>query len=84
MALATGVTPAAQSGTTIKLKRGEIDGVSMREKHLGSFSWSTSGRASLRKKFDRAREYLREMETFEKEKKRDKELKEPSKKGVQG
>ena len=82
MALATGITTVDQSGVAAKLKRGEIDGVAMKEKYLASFSWSSSARKTLREKFERASAYLREMEVYEEKKKKDKELKEPSKSGV--
>ncbi len=82
MALSTGITTLDQSGTAAKLKRGEIDGVAMKEKYLTSFSWSSSGRTGLREKFQRATEYLRELELYEEKKAKDKDLKEPDKKGV--
>ena len=75
MALSAGVTTAAQGNTAAKLKRGEIEGVAMNEKHMRSFSWTTSGRAKLRKDFARAAEYLREYRAWEKVKKKDKEAK---------
>lgn len=82
LALSAGITTADQSGTVAKLKRWEIDGVAMGEKHLDSVSWSATGRPSLREKFARASEYLREYREWEEKKKRDKDLKEPDKKGV--
>jgi hypothetical protein len=82
MALSAGITTVDQSGTTAKLKRGEIDGVDMKENYLANFSWNSSGRTSLREKFQRAAEYLREMEVFREKSKKDKELKEPDKRGV--
>lgn len=82
MALSTGITTLDQSGTAAKLKRGEIDGVAMKEKYQTNFSWSSTGRAALREKFQRASEYLREFEVYEEKKATDKELKEPDKKGL--
>ena len=82
MALSAGITTAEQSGTAAKLKRGEIDGVAMKEDFTTNFSWSSSGRRSLREKFERASEWLREMEVFQEKSKKDKDLKEPDKRGV--
>jgi hypothetical protein len=82
MALSAGITTVDQSGTAAKLKRGELDGVALKEDYHASFSWSSSGRASLREKFQRVSEYLREMQVYEEKSKKDKELKEPDKRGV--
>jgi imidazolonepropionase-like amidohydrolase len=84
MTLAVGITSAEQSGGILKLKRGEIDGVVMRERYLSTFSWSSAsaGKTALREKFDAAARYLREKRNYEERKDKDKELKEPSKKGV--
>ncbi|MEM7305135.1 MAG: amidohydrolase family protein [Planctomycetota bacterium] len=82
MALSTGITTVDQSGVAAKLKRGEIDGVAMKEKYLATYAWTSSSRKDVRAKFERASEYLREMEVYEQKKKSNKELKEPSKKGV--
>ena len=85
MALANGITPVQQSSAAIKLKRGDIDGVSLSEKTMTSLSWSgsnPSGKADLREKFRVATEYLVEYRRWEEAVKKDKELKEPSKKGV--
>lgn len=87
MALANGITTVQQSSAAIKLKRGEIEGVSLSEKTLTSLSWSGSnpaGKADLREKFRKATEYLVELRRWEEAVKKDKELKEPSKKGVDG
>jgi len=85
LALASGITTAAQSDTAVKLKRGEIEDVVLREKYLVTQSYSTSnpmGRKDLLTKLLRASEYLREYRAWEEKKKEDKELKEPSRKGV--
>jgi hypothetical protein len=83
LALATGITTAEQSNAAIKLKRYEIDGVLLRERHMTALAWSVSspsGIRSLREKFERAAEYLRDWRAWKE--KGDKDEKEPSKKGV--
>ncbi len=83
LALATGITTAEQGSTALKLKRGEIEGVAMKDKHLTSVSFgSPASRRSTREKFERAAEYLREYRAWEDL--NDKEAKEPSRKGVDG
>ena len=83
LALATGITSAEQSNTAVKLRRGEIDGVVMNEGPMASLSWSVSNPGSIRslkEKFQRAAEYIREYRAWEARK--DKDEKEPAKKGV--
>lgn len=87
MALGNGITTVQQSSAAIKLKRGEIEGVSLSEKTMTSQSWSgsnPSGKASLRDKYRNASEYLAAYRRWEEAVKDDKELKEPSKKNVDG
>lgn len=85
LALAAGITTAAQSDTAVKLKRGEIEGVVLREKYLSPQSYSLrnpSGRRTLLEKLEAASRYRRKYLEYEELKKENKELKEPSKKGV--
>jgi imidazolonepropionase-like amidohydrolase len=84
LALATGITTAEQSGAAVKLKRGELEGVVLREKYLSTFSWTgaQAGKQALRKKFVDAAQYLRDYTAWEEVKEKDKEAKEPSKKDV--
>lgn len=85
MALGNGITTVQQSSTAVKLKRGEIKGVSLSEKTMTSMSWSgsnPSGKADLREKFRAAADYLVELRRWEEVVKKDKEAKEPSKKGI--
>ncbi|MDF1797686.1 MAG: amidohydrolase family protein [Planctomycetota bacterium] len=87
MALGNGITTVQQSSAAVKLKRGDISGVSLSEKTLTSQSWSGSnpaGKADLREKFRLATEYLADYRRWEEAVKSDKELKEPSKKGIDG
>ena len=84
MALANGITTAEQSNVAIKLKRGEIEGVSLSESQLTSFQWSgsnPSGKTDLRQKFRDGYQYLRDMRLWEE---LDKDVRgdEPSKRGI--
>jgi hypothetical protein len=83
LALATGITTAEQSNAAIKLRRGEFEGTFMAEKAMAAVSWSKrspSTIASTRAKFATAAKYLREYRAWQAL--GDKEVKEPSKKGV--
>ena len=85
LALAGGITSAGQSNAAMKLKRGEIEGVVMQEKYLITESYSTrnpAGKRSLDEKFAAASTYLRKYRQWEEDVKENKELKEPSRKGV--
>lgn len=85
LALGGGITTTGQGNSAAKLKRFEIEGVVLNDKVFASFSWSNrspSGKRSTREKFQKAAEYLRGYRTWEVEVKKDKKLKEPSKKGV--
>ena len=94
LGLAAGITSTGQSSSAVKLKRFisdgdevdyDFDGIVMRDKCYASFSWgSASSRRSLRAKLARASEYLREYKQWQADVKKDEELKEPSKKGVDG
>jgi hypothetical protein len=83
LALATGITTAEQSGAALKLKRGEIDGVVMKEGNLASISWSVSNPSSIRKareNFEVAAAYKRERQAWNKlSDKKKKDVKEPKK-----
>ncbi len=85
LALASGITTCAQSSTALKLKRGEIDGVVLRDKYLVNQSWTgrnPSSKRGLREKLAAASTYLRKYRDWEEKVKEDKELKEPSRRGV--
>jgi imidazolonepropionase-like amidohydrolase len=85
LALAAGVTTVGQSDTAVKLKRGEIEGVVLREKYLSPQNYSLrnpSGRHSLVEKLEAAARYRRKFLEWEEKKKENKDLAEPSKKGV--
>lgn len=85
LALASGITTTGQSSSALKLKRFEIDGILMRSGHLSSQTYSDSSastKRNLKEKFAKAAAYLEEFRLYEIEKKDNKDLKEPSKKGI--
>jgi imidazolonepropionase-like amidohydrolase len=83
LALASGITTAQQSTAAVKLKRYEIDGVLLADRHLASIPWdlgNPSGIKSTRDKFAKAAAYQREMRAWRE--RGNKDEKEPSRKGV--
>lgn len=85
LALGNGITTAAQSETPVKLKRGEIEGVVLREKYLAPQTYTTrnpTAKRQLEEKLLKAADYLRQYREWEEKKKTDKDLKEPSRRGV--
>jgi hypothetical protein len=83
LALATGITTAQQQNAAVKLKRDEIDGVLLSERHLSSMNWGVnnpSGTRSTRERLAKASAYLREYRAWQD--RGNKEEKEPSKRGV--
>jgi imidazolonepropionase-like amidohydrolase len=85
LALSSGITTTGQSGTALKLKRGEIEGVVLRDNYIQSLTWSKQSpvtKRTLREKLEDASVYLRKYRTWEEEKQKNKDLKEPSRQGV--
>jgi len=85
LALAAGVTTAVNGNQVAKLKRGEITDIVIRQTTFESFSYSTSNpsaKTQLREKFEAAATYLRDYRKWEVDVRTNKELKEPSKRGV--
>jgi imidazolonepropionase-like amidohydrolase len=85
LALASGLTSAVQGNEAGKLKRGELDGILLSKRVFVSDSFTTgspSSKRSVREKLEAASSYLRKYRKWEEDVKTDKELKEPSKKGV--
>ena len=83
MALGTGITTVEQSNVAIKLLRYEFKGTFMNEKSMTNVSWSKrtpSSITSAKEKFAAAAKYLREYRAWEAL--NDKDVKEPSKRGV--
>jgi imidazolonepropionase-like amidohydrolase len=85
LGLAAGITSTGSGGSAAKLKRFSVDGVLMKDKVFTTFQWSVrnpAGKRSLREKLEKASAYLRRYRDWEEKVKKEKELKEPSKKGV--
>ncbi len=83
LALGNGITSTGQGGAALKLKRGEIEGVVMRDRYLVPLTYANSnpsGKKSLVDKLEATAKYLREMREWEEKKKSDKDAKEPAKK----
>src|SRR5262249_8804616 len=71
--------------TAVKLRRFSVKEPVVREKLYATLSWSDrnpGGKRSLREKFQKAADYLRQFRDWEEKVKKDKDLKEPAKKDV--
>lgn len=94
LGLGAGITSTGQGSSAVKLKRYvsdgtdvdyDFDGVVLRDKWYTTMSYnSANSRRSLREDLERASQYIREYRKWQEDVKSDKELKEPSKKGVNG
>ena len=85
LALSAGVTTARSSSEVAKLRAGHIDGLVLTTGVLPGLSYSKSnpaGKRTLRQKFEMAARYLEDYAQWEIDKKKDKDLKEPTDKGV--
>lgn len=92
LGLAAGITTTGVSNGAAKLKRYvredppreyDFDGIVLTERAFATYSYSSaSSRRSLREKLTRAADYLRRYREWQEKVKQDKDLKEPSKKGV--
>lgn len=86
LGLAAGITTTGAGSTAVKLKRFEIEGAVIEDgRALQSVPWSNrnpSGKTKTREKLKRAAQYLRELQQWEVAVKKDKELEEPSKRGI--
>jgi len=85
LALAAGITTAVNGNTVAKLKRGHVDDLVINASAFDGLSYSNSnpqGQLAIEEKFTKAAEYIRAYRAYEVKKKTDKELKEPSKKGI--
>ena len=92
LGLATGITTTGSGRSAVKLKRYisqdpplpyDFDGIVLSDRTYSSLSYNSgSSKRSLREKLQRAREYLLAYRQWEIDVKKDKELKEPDKKGV--
>ncbi|MEO1695978.1 MAG: amidohydrolase family protein [Planctomycetota bacterium] len=85
LALAAGITTAVNGNTVAKLKRGHLEGLVLKDSAFENFSFSNrnpQGQLKVVSDFEKAAEYLRQYRAWEQAVKRDKELKAPSKKGI--
>lgn len=85
LGLAAGITTTGISNSAVKLKRFALKGLVLQDKIFSTLTWSNrnpSGKRGLREKFAAAAEYLRKYRDWQEKVKKDKELKEPPKKGV--
>ena len=85
LALASGITTALSGGQVAKLKYGDIENVVIGTPRYVDMSYSTgnpSSKRSTREKLEGAADYLRRYSQWEIDKRSNKDLKEPSKSGV--
>jgi hypothetical protein len=85
LALAAGITTTGAGSSAVKIKRFDIEDVVVNDKTYVNLRWETrnpSGKKSLRDKLVKARKYIKEYRAWQIAVKKDKELKEPSKSGV--
>src|SRR5262249_27943420 len=85
LGLATGITTTGVAGSAVKLRRFSVKDPLVREKLFTTLTWSDrtpSGKRTLREKFQKASEYLRQYRDWEEKVKKDKDLKEPAKKDI--
>lgn len=85
LTLSSGITTVGNGSAAMKLRRDTVTDVVMNDKGFISLTYSDrspTGKASLREKLEKASEYLRAYRIWQDRVRRNKELKEPSTKGV--
>jgi imidazolonepropionase-like amidohydrolase len=85
LGLASDITSTGAGSSAVKLKRFDIENVVLAEKTYVNMRWDgrdPSSKRSLREKLDKASDYVRKYREWEEKVKEDKELKEPSKRGI--
>jgi len=85
LGLGTGITTTGVGSGAVKLKRFSVDGAVLNEKIFSTFSWSANnprGKGELREKLAAASKFLREYREWQRKVKEEKDLPEPSKRGV--
>jgi len=85
LGLGTGITTTGAGSGAVKLKRFSVDGAVLNEKIFSTFSWSANnprGKGELREKLVAASKFLREYREWQRKVKEEKDLPEPSKRGV--
>lgn len=84
LALGGGVTTAVQGNEAAKLKRGEIDGLVLRDDCFVNLNFTVrtpATKRTLRERFEEAAQYLRDYRQWQKDVKKNADLKEPKKPG---
>lgn len=85
LALGSGITSALTSNEVGKLKYGTLDGVQVKTSVFRYLTFSKSnpaGKRTLRENLAKAARYIQVYAQYEQDKKNDKDLKEPSKSGI--
>ncbi len=85
--LAGGITTAVTGNTAGKLTFSTLEGLVVKRDLFYKLSYSSSspdGRRKLREKFDKVRQYMRDLEIYADEKKKDDEAEEPDKEWLTG
>jgi len=87
LGLAGGITTALAGNTAAKLTYGSVDDMIVRRNVFKTLRYATSSpneRRKLREKFDKVRQYLRDLEDFEEKKKTDPDAEPPKKDWIKG
>ena len=85
LALAAGITTAVNGSTVAKLKRGHLEGLVLKDRAFEQFSYTNrnpTGQLQVEEAFATAAKYLRDYRQWEEDKKSNKDLEPPSKRGV--
>lgn len=85
LALSAGITTAVNGNSVAKLKRGHVKDLVIKSSAFDSLSYSNGnpqGKLKVEENFTGAAKYLRAYRTYERLKRSNKDLKEPSRKGV--
>ena len=87
LALAGGITTALAGNTVVKLTYGSVDDMVVRRDVFKKLRYSTSDpnqRRELRAKFEKVRQYLRDLEAYEEDKKTDPDAEAPKDDWIKG
>lgn len=85
LALAAGITTAVNGNSVAKLKRGHIEGLTVKNSAFETLSYTNGnpqGQIKVREDLREAARYLRKMRQWEVQKRSNKDLEEPSSKGI--
>ncbi|MBL8863704.1 MAG: amidohydrolase family protein [Planctomycetes bacterium] len=85
LGLATGITTTGVGSSVVKLKRFSVKDAVINERVFSTFAWSNNnprGKSELRDKFAAAARYQREYREWQRKVKEQKDLPEPSKRGI--